>query len=255
MPTLELRTIHKSYGAVRSLTDISLKFQGNDVVALLGDNGAGKSTLAKIMAGAVQCDGGEILLDGEAVSLTSPAVASAHGIEMVYQDLSLIDTLDIASNLHLGRELRRPGLLGWLGFLDKPQMRRTAATAIADVGSRIGSVRRPVEVLSGGQRQAVAIARAAARARGGAGVVILDEPTAALGVHQTDRVIALIRRLHEQGILVICITHHLPLCFEVATKLVILRHGQVAANLVPSETGLKEVVNYITGTAAEATAQ
>jgi ABC-type sugar transport system ATPase subunit len=247
MASLELREIQKNYGAVRALRGISLAAQGAEVLALVGDNGAGKSTLAKIVAGAVMPSAGELLINNEIVSFRTPADANRHGIQMVYQDLSLAEGLDIASNLFLAHEPRRSGVLGKLGLLDKSAMRSESTQFFAELGIRVGPVRRPVEVLSGGQRQAVAFARAFVRARDGAGMVVLDEPTAALGVGPTRQVVELIKQLHARQILVVLITHNMPLCFEVATRIAVLRHGSLVADLRPADSTLNEVVAHITG--------
>jgi simple sugar transport system ATP-binding protein len=244
---LELQNIQKNYGAVTALGNVSLRLVGSEILALVGDNGAGKSTLAKIIAGAVSPSAGAILVNGERVVFRSPADASSLGIQMVYQDLSLIESLDIASNLYLAHERRRRGVFGRLGLLDKATMRSESGKFFEELGIRVGPVRRPVEVLSGGQRQAVAIARAFVRAREGAGVVILDEPTAALGVGPTRQVIELVKQLHDQGILVVLITHNMPLCFELATRIVVLRHGSLVADMRPNDTNLNQIVAHITG--------
>jgi simple sugar transport system ATP-binding protein len=247
-PRVRMRGISKRYGTIQTLADVSLDLAPGEVLGLVGDNGAGKSTLSKVLSGAVVPDGGTIEIDGTAVSFASPADARGHRVEMVYQDLSLCDTVDVAGNLFLGREPRRPGLLGRLGLVDKSRMRSESSQFFDELGSRVGSVRRPVEVLSGGQRQAVAIARASARATaGGAGVVLMDEPMAALGVEQSQRVVELIQRLAERRILVILISHNLPLCFEIADRMLVMRHGALVADVVPEETSLERAVSLITG--------
>jgi ABC-type sugar transport system ATPase subunit len=243
--TLEVADIVKSYGAVRAVDGVSFTARGGEVVALLGDNGAGKSTLLKVLAGAEVPDSGTLTLNGESRRIESPRDAEALGIEMVYQDLALVETLDVTANLYLGRELRRRGVLGHLGVVDKKRMRAEGAQFFEALGSRIGSLRRPVEVLSGGQRQAVAISRAAARAADG-GVVLLDEPTAALGVQQSRRVAELVQSLRAKGTLVVMVSHDVPACMEMATRLVIMRHGQKVADVSPSDSTLDEVIRLMT---------
>jgi ABC-type sugar transport system ATPase subunit len=245
---LELRGVHKRYGRAVALAGVTLTVAQPEVVALLGDNGAGKSTLAKMIAGAERPDAGVIAIDGRPVRFDSPGDAAASGVEMIYQDLALVETLDIASNMFLGHELRRRGLLGRLGMLDKPRMRVETTRHLAEVASRPGPVSRPLEVLTRGQRQALAVARCALRARTGARIVIMDEPTASLGVAQTRRVAELVRRLHGEGVLVLLISHNLPLCLQVATRIVVLRQGALVADQPTHETTLEEVVAHITGT-------
>jgi simple sugar transport system ATP-binding protein len=244
--TLEVADIVKSYGAVRAVDGVSFAARGGEVVALLGDNGAGKSTLLKVLAGAEVPDSGTISLDGEPRRIETPRDAEALGIEMVYQDLALVETLDVTANLYLGRELRRRGLLGHLGVVDKKRMRAEGAQFFEALGSRIGSLRRPVEVLSGGQRQAVAISRAAARIEAQGGVVLLDEPTAALGVQQSRRVAELVQTLRSRGTLVVMVSHDVPACMAMATRLVIMRHGQKVADVSPGDATLDEVIRLMT---------
>jgi ABC-type sugar transport system ATPase subunit len=217
-------------------------------VGLLGDNGAGKSTLMKMLAGAETPDRGEILVDGEQMTGSGPRAARAHGIEMVYQDLALVDAQDIATNLNIGREILRRGPLGWLGFVDHKAQRKRATAELDRLGVRTAAVTRPVEMLSGGQRQVVALARSAIRVSGDAhGVLLLDEPTAALGYEQTKQVEALIRRMAQQGIAIVLVTHNLPLCEEVADRVVVLNRGQKVADVPMAETETDHVVGWITG--------
>lgn len=224
---LDVRDVSKTYGAVRALSDVSFSASGGEVVAIVGDNGAGKSTLLKVLSGAHAPDRGALFLLGQQLNLKSPHDAAKAGIEAVYQDLSLVETLDVASNIFLGREISRRGLLGRLGFIDKRAMRLAGKKLLFDtLGVNFGSVARPVEMLSGGQRQAVAIARASGRAAThGQGVVLLDEPTAALGVAQTRREGQLVKSLSESGHLVVMVSHDLPACFEIADRLLVMRHG------------------------------
>jgi simple sugar transport system ATP-binding protein len=248
MNHLELKGITKSYGPLRAVKNLDLSAQKGDIVALLGDNGAGKSTLLKMIAGAESIDGGEMVVDGKALHLRSPRDAEQHGIEMVYQDLALVEPLEVVQNLYLGRERTLPGLLGRLGFLDKKIMHEESERYFKEFGVKISSVRRPVEVLSGGQRQGIAIARACARAtEAGAGIVCLDEPTAALGVEQSAGVFQFIRKLQERGILVFIVTHNLPQALEIATRTVVMRQGTKVADMQATDTGVEELVGLITG--------
>jgi simple sugar transport system ATP-binding protein len=248
MNHLELRGISKSYGPLRAVDHVDLVAQRGDVVALLGDNGAGKSTLLKMIAGAEPIDAGEMVVDGESVHLRSPRDAEEHGIEMVYQDLALVETLEVVHNLYLGREKRKPGLLGKLGVLDKKAMHEEGQRYFREFGVKISSVRRPVEVLSGGQRQGIAIARACARAtEAGAGIVCLDEPTAALGVEQSAGVFHFIRQLQSRGILVFIVTHNLPQALDIATRTVVMRQGRKVADMQATDTDVEDLVGLITG--------
>ncbi|HEX9999047.1 MAG TPA: ATP-binding cassette domain-containing protein, partial [Actinoplanes sp.] len=204
---LELRGIDMHYGYVRALDGIDIRVRPGEVLGLLGDNGAGKSSLLKVMSGVHQPTGGEILVHGTPASFASPADSTAAGIQMVYQDLALVDAQDIATNLNIGREILRRGPLGWLGFVDHKAQRRRSTAEMDRLGVRSAAVTRPVEMLSGVQRQVVALARAATRVTGERnGVLLLDEPTAALGYEQTVQVQALIRRLADQGIACVLVT-------------------------------------------------
>ncbi|MGB2712286.1 MAG: ATP-binding cassette domain-containing protein [Conexibacter sp.] len=248
MNHLELKGISKSYGPLRAVNGVDLTAQRGDIVALLGDNGAGKSTLLKMIAGAEPIDAGEMIVDGTPVRLRSPREAEAHGIEMVYQDLALVETLEVVQNLYLGRERRKPGILGRLGVLDKRGMREESKAHFREFGVKINSVRRPVEVLSGGQRQGIALARAYSRAtEAGAGIVCLDEPTAALGVEQSAGVLDFIRELQSRGILVFIVTHNLPQALGVATRTIVMRQGRKVADMPATDTGVEELVALITG--------
>jgi len=225
---------------------VSLKLYPGEVLAIIGDNGAGKSTLIKCLSGALTLDEGEILLDGARVEFKSPVDARHAGIETVYQTLAVAPALDIASNLYLGRERLRPGPLGSvLRMLDKKGMRRDAGQALADLGiGTLQNMAQPVETLSGGQRQAVAVARAAAF---GSKVVILDEPTAALGVRESGQVLALIKRLRTRGLPVILISHNMPHVFEVADRIHIQRLGRCAGVITPASHTMEEAVAIMTG--------
>lgn len=247
-PIVEARHITRSFGRVVALRDANFMAWPGEVSALVGDNGAGKSTLIKIICGALQPDGGELLLDDKPVHLSSPQEARQFGIETVYQDLALAPALDVASNLFLGREARRAGLLGAIGFLDDQQMRKRAQEEMTSLQIGLSSVRQPVVTLSGGQRQAIAVARATAW---GKRVVIMDEPTAALGVRESHMVLRLIQRIKEAGVAIIMISHNLPEVFEVADHITILRLGRTVRQMRRGETSMTDVVAFMTGAAVE----
>src|SRR6478735_3116429 len=247
-PALELSDIELHYGFVRALDGIDFHVEPGEVVALLGDNGAGKSTLLKVMSGAHRPSHGTIEVNGAEKSFHNPSHAADAGIQMVYQDLSLVEPQDIATNLNLGQETLRKGPLGWLGFVDRKAMRRTSEKELDRLGVRTAPMTRPVEMLSGGQRQVVALARSAIRVNGEeGGILLLDEPTAALGFEQTKQVEALIRRMADQGIAIVVVTHDLPLCYEVADRLVILNRGKKVADLPAAGADRDHVVGWITG--------
>ncbi|GAA1971608.1 ATP-binding cassette domain-containing protein [Isoptericola halotolerans] len=239
VPIIELQDVRKSFGPVSVLQGIDFRAYPGKVTALVGDNGAGKSTLIKGLAGVQPYDSGTVLFDGEPVELQSPRDAAALGIEVVYQDLALCDNLDIVQNMFLGREeLSR-------GTLDEGVMERDASDALRSLSVRtMTSVRQKVASLSGGQRQTVAIARAVLKK---ARVVILDEPTAALGVAQTAQVLALVERLAHQGVAVIIISHNLQDVFEVADYVAPLYLGHLVAEVPIGATTYDDVVGYITG--------
>jgi D-xylose transport system ATP-binding protein len=237
---IELRDIRKSFGPVEVLKGVDLQVHPGRVSALVGDNGAGKSTLIKGLAGVQSYDSGEVLFDGQPVSLTSPHDASTLGIEVVYQDLALCENLDIVQNMFLGREEQHHRML------NGPQMERHAAETLGSLSVRtIKSVRQRVSSLSGGQRQTVAIARSVLQK---ARVVILDEPTAALGVAQTEQVLQLVRRLADSGVGVLIISHNLADVFAVADDIHVLYLGQMVAHIDAKQTNRDDVVGYITGT-------
>jgi ABC-type sugar transport system ATPase subunit len=247
-PGLRLSGIELSYGFVKALDGVDFEVQPGEIAAVLGDNGAGKSTLLKVMSGAHRPTAGTIEVGGHTVDFRSPRDASDAGVEMVYQDLALIDAADIATNLTLGRENVRRGPLGWLGVLDKRAMRREAGKELEALGVTTAPVTRPVEMLSGGQRQVVALARSAVRANArGQGVLLLDEPTAALGYAQTRQVADLTRRMADRGIAVVVVTHNLPLCFEVADRIAVLNRGRKVADVRTEDTDNDSVVGWITG--------
>jgi D-xylose transport system ATP-binding protein len=237
---IELRDIRKSFGPVEVLKGVDLQVHPGRVSALVGDNGAGKSTLIKGLAGVQSYDSGEVLFDGQPAALGSPHDASVLGIEVVYQDLALCENLDIVQNMFLGREELHHKLL------NGPQMERHAAETLGSLSVRtIKSVRQKVSSLSGGQRQTVAIARSVLQK---ARIVILDEPTAALGVAQTEQVLQLVRRLADSGVAVLIISHNLADVFAVADFIDVLYLGQMVAHLDAKQTNRDEVVGYITGT-------
>lgn len=242
-----MKGISKSFGAVQALTDVDFEVYPGEVVALVGDNGAGKSTLIKCVAGAHQADKGKIFVDGEEVKIHSPSDATRLGIETVYQDLALCDNLDVVANMFLGRERAEP--LG-IGPLAELEMEKRALDVLGELRvTTIPSVRQRVASLSGGQRQSVAISRAVMWS---AKLVILDEPTAALGVAQTAQVHALIKRLREQGLGVVVITHNLHEVFELADRIVVLRLGRRVATFEQKKTTPEEVVAAITGARRQA---
>jgi fructose transport system ATP-binding protein len=244
-PVLQARGISKAYGHVQALRDVDLELYAAEVLGLVGDNGAGKSTLIKVLSGAIQPDSGEIVVDGQAVQLRNPVIARQHGIETVYQDLAVVPMLDIAENLFLGREVHLPGGLGVLTrFLNKRAMRQRAAQQLQSLNIGIKSVRQAVDTLSGGQRQGVAVARAVAFGRH---IVIMDEPTAALGVRESQGVLELIRRINEQGLSVILISHNMPQVLELTHRIMVLRHGQRAGVVRTADTNVEQVVRLITG--------
>jgi fructose transport system ATP-binding protein len=244
-PVLEGRGLVKRYGQVVAMSGADFQLLPGEVLAVIGDNGAGKSTLIKALSGAVVPDQGDILLDGEKVRFHSPLDARRAGIETVYQDLAVAPAMDIAENLFLGREPRRGGLLGKvLRMVDKPAMAERSRDAMKELNIGVGSMRQPVETLSGGQRQGVAVARSAAFARH---VVIMDEPTAALGVKESLQVLDLIRRVRERGLPVILISHDMPHVWEVADRIHIHRLGRRLAVIDPKEVSSQDGVAIMTG--------
>ena len=238
-PILELRGISKSFGSVQALADVDFEVREGEVMALVGDNGAGKSTLIKSVAGIYPIDEGEIYFEGEAVTIHGPKDAARLGIEVVYQDLALCDNLDVVQNMYLGRE--EHDLLHRLKEAVMEQ--RTAETMTSLAVTTIRSIRQVVASLSGGQRQSVAVARAV---MWNSRVVILDEPTAALGVAQTRQVLELVKRLAEQGLAVVLISHNLHDIFEVANRITVLRLGRNVAVFEREKTTQQEVVHAIT---------
>lgn len=245
-PVLRAHRLVKTFGRVVGLDGVSLELHPGEVLAVIGDNGAGKSTLIKCLTGAYVPDEGQLFLDGTPVQFKRPQDARAAGIETVYQNLAVSPALDVASNLFLGREVRRRGVLGSvLRVVDQKGMRQQAREQLAALGiTTLQDVTVPVENLSGGQRQAVAVARAAAF---GSKVVVLDEPTAALGVRESGQVLELVKRLRDQGIPVILISHNMPHVFEVADRIHIQRLGKRAATITPASHSMTEAVAIMTG--------
>jgi D-xylose transport system ATP-binding protein len=239
-PTLELRGITKAFGSVQALDNVDFEVRSGEVMALVGDNGAGKSTLIKCVAGIHPIDAGEILFDGQRVDVHGPKDAARLGIEVVYQDLALCDNLDVVQNMFLGREVHSP-LKFWLK--ESPMEQRTAETLKSLSVTTIRSIRQPVASLSGGQRQSVAVARAVLW---NSRVVILDEPTAALGVAQTRQVLDLVKRLAEQGLGVVIVSHNLNDVFEVANRITVLRLGRNTGVYEREHTTQQEIVSAIT---------
>ncbi len=248
-PVLSATGLVKSYGRVEALRGTDFELMAGEVLAVVGDNGAGKSTLIKCLSGATSPDAGTLRLDGEAVQFRDPQQAQAAGIETVYQTLAVTPALDIASNLFLGREIRKKGPLGAVfRLLDSAAMRRQAQEHIQRLGiSTLQDLTQAVETLSGGQRQAVAVARAAAF---GSRVVILDEPTAALGVRESGQVAALVKRLRDHGMPIVLISHDMPLVFELADRIHVQRLGRRAAVVSPSTHSMEDAVAIMTGARA-----
>lgn len=242
---LKARGLSKHYGHVVAMDDASFDLRPGEILAVIGDNGAGKSTLIKALTGAVTPDSGSLFLDEQEVTFNSPRDARRAGIETVYQELGVAPALDISQNLYLGREQRRPGLRGTVfRQLDKKAMRNGSARQMADLGIRIQSIRQKVETLSGGQRQAVAVARVAAWATR---VVIMDEPTAALGVRETNQVLDLILRVRDNGLPVVLISHNMPNVWQVADRVHIHRLGRRAALVETSTITMDDAVAVMTG--------
>ncbi|HMM43942.1 MAG TPA: ATP-binding cassette domain-containing protein, partial [Thermomicrobiales bacterium] len=238
-PVLEVHGISKRFGAVEALHDVDFEVFPGEVVALVGDNGAGKSTLIKVIAGTITADTGRYVFEGRDVTVSRPRDATRLGIETVYQDLALCDNLDVVANLFLGRESITRWVPGIIQPLDEIAMEERASDVLQSLNVTIPSIRRPVATLSGGQRQSVAIARAV---MWNSKVVILDEPTAALGVAQTRQVLALIRRLRDRGLGVVVISHNLADVFAVADRIVVLRLGRRVATFDAAATNPDEVV-------------
>lgn len=243
---LTIDRVSKNFGAVQALKSVSCQLYHGEIVALVGDNGAGKSTLVKIISGLYPASSGQIVFKGMPVTFRNPADAMAQGIETVYQHLALIDQLDVADNVYLGRETTRWGALGrWLGVLDRAQMRRETADALAQLHIKIPAPNQPVQRMSGGQRQAVAIGRAVTWGRD---LLILDEPTAALGVEETEQVLQMIEKLRaQQQMTMLIISHNMQDVYRISDRIVVLRQGRHVATLTKHDTTPQEIVAYITG--------
>lgn len=238
---LEVRNIEKSFGAVKALHGVSFAVSAGEVMGLIGDNGAGKSTLVNCLAGIIRPDAGQILLDGQEVTILSPHDARRLGIETVHQDLALIDTLDVSGNLFLNREiLSGPRALRWM---NKRRMHREAKEILEGLRINIPSVRNAVEKLSGGQRQAVAVGRSVAWGRR---IVLMDEPAAALGVEQARLVLELIETLRDRGLVVLLISHNIQAVLDVCSRAVVLRHGEAVADLELEGITRRDLVHLIT---------
>lgn len=245
-PILAAKGLVKRYGRVTALDDCDFELYPGEILGVIGDNGAGKSTLIKALSGAVVPDAGEVLLEGKPVQFHSPNDARAAGIETVYQTLAMSPALSISDNMFMGRELRKPGFLGtWLGQLDHAEMQRFSRQKLSDLGlMTIQNINQPVETLSGGQRQGVAVARAAAF---GSRVIILDEPTAALGVKESRRVLDLIQDVRSRGIPIILISHNMPHVFEVCDRIHIHRLGRRLTIIKPDDYAMSDAVAFMTG--------
>jgi simple sugar transport system ATP-binding protein len=243
---LVIENIVKSFGAVQALQGISFTVNRGEVVALVGDNGAGKSTLVKILSGVHQPDGGRFFLDGKLCHFDSPADARAAGIETVYQDLALVEQLNVAENVFLGKEYLYGGFLGQLiGWLDRHRMRNETSSALSQLHIKIPAPTLPVRRMSGGQRQCIAIGRALIWGRK---LLIMDEPVAALGVDETEQVLQMIEKLREsQGFAFLVISHNMQHVYRIADKIVVLRQGKYRVTLRKEETTMQEIVAYITG--------
>jgi D-xylose transport system ATP-binding protein len=241
MPILSVRNIQKQFGALFALDDVSVDFNAGEVVALLGDNGAGKSTLIKVISGTYVPDGGEMFVAGEKVAFATPKDALDAGIQTVFQDLALCDNLDVVANLFLGRELRK-SLLPGLSVFDGASMRRKATDLLKELAVQLPSIESKVKDLSGGQRQSVAIAKAVnANCR----IIVMDEPTAALGVAQTRKVLDLVKELRGRGMAVIYITHNMHDVMDVCDRCVVMKNGRKIGEIATSDVSKDELANMI----------
>lgn len=240
---LDLKSIYKYYGAVQALNGVDLSINKGDVLAICGDNGAGKSTLIKIISGAETATLGQVFLFGEKVNFTSPADALARGVATIYQDLALAPRLKVYQNVFMGSEITRPTLIPFIRVLDKKKMLQAAVRYLSRLNIEISDINAPVSNLSGGQRQAVAISRAL---RWRAKLVIMDEPTAALGVKETAQVLDLIRELHDQGVTIIIISHNMPDVLSVANRVAILKNGTKIGECLTENLTSEELSHMIT---------
>lgn len=248
-PVLYARGLNKRYGKVTALDNCDFDLMPGEILAVIGDNGAGKSSLIKALSGAIQVDSGDVFLEGNKISFSSPIAARNAGVETVYQTLAMSPALSIADNMFMGRELRKPGFMGKvLRQLDRPAMERIARDKLSELGlTTIQNINQTVETLSGGQRQGVAVARAAAF---GSKVIILDEPTAALGVKESRRVLELIQDVRSRGIPIILISHNMPHVFEVANRIHVHRLGRRLCVIDPKDYTMSDAVAFMTGAKA-----
>lgn len=244
MALLEARGIVRTYGSVIALDGADFDVEEGQVTALIGDNGAGKSTMVKILSGTEQADEGEVTLEGQRVVFHNPASARSHGIETVFQDLALCPHLDPVENLYLNREIKRPGVFGLLGFMDRKAMRDRSLEVFTDLGAAVRKLNEPIGTMSGGQKQSVAVARSAAWA---SKIIFFDEPTAALGVVQTANVLDLIRRVRDKGIGVVLISHSMPEVLDVADTIQVLRRGRRVTTIRAADSSVEELVGVMTG--------
>lgn len=244
VPALEARGIRKSFGSLEALRGVSLAIRRGEITAIVGDNGAGKSTFLKVLSGEYMPDAGELHFDGQPMRLRSTQDAQAQGVETVYQDLALAPDLPVSENVFLGREPLKAGLLGRFGAVDRGAMRETTRGVLAELGIRLKSYSVPTRSLSGGQRQAVAVARAMKWARH---AVLMDEPTAALGARQREMVYAAIRSAAKRNLAVLLVSHDLPQVLEIADAIVVLRHGRDVARLAPSAVTVRDVIDAMLG--------
>lgn len=244
MALLEARGMVRTYGSVVALDGADFDIEAGQVTALIGDNGAGKSTMVKILSGTEQFEEGEVTLEGQKVVFNNPAAARSHGIETVFQDLALCPHLDPVENLYLNREIKRSGVLGLLGFMDRKAMRDRSVEVFTDLGAAVRKLNEPIGTMSGGQKQSVAVARSAAWA---SKIIFFDEPTAALGVIQTANVLDLIRRVRDKGIGVVLISHSMPEVLEVADTIQVLRRGRRVATIEAADSSVEELVGVMTG--------
>jgi simple sugar transport system ATP-binding protein len=249
VPVVEARAITKRYGALTALQDVHLSVYPGEIVGLVGDNGAGKSTLVKVLSGALRPTAGELYVDGQQAIFHSPLDARRQGIETVYQDLALAPDLTVTENLFIGRELKRSGPLRLLGTLDRRRMNRHAGEQLDRLRVRIDSVTIRAESLSGGQRQAIAVARAVAWGRR---ILLMDEPTASLAVEEQRKVAELIEEVRRGGTPVLLVSHNIPQVHEICDRIVVLLHGRAVADLKKDEVGIEDVVMWITGVALKA---
>ena len=245
-PLLEARRITKAYGNVEALTEIDFRLNAGEIVGLVGDNGAGKSTLVKTLCGAQQPTSGQILVDGEEVTFSSPKESRERGIEVVYQDLALANELSVAENIFLGREMKLSGIRGRLGAMDRKSMHASAVETLLSLAIEIKNVQTRCGMMSGGQRQAVAVARAI---MWGSKVLLLDEPTAALAVAESEKIAGLVAGVKDKGVGVILVSHNLPQVHELCDRVVVLLRGRVVTELQRGQYSVDDLVSWITGTA------